>query len=51
MSTFVVSKINLTNKKVKINDFSERLFSLPSGLFMISAKPIININSLLQNPM
>jgi len=47
MSTFIVSKINLTNKKVKINEFSERLFSLPSGLSMISVKPIINTNSLM----
>jgi hypothetical protein len=39
--------MNLTNKKVKINDFSERLFSLPSGLSLISVKPIININSLM----
>ncbi len=47
MPTFVVSKMNLTNKKVKINDFSERLFSLPSGLSLISVKPSININLLI----
>lgn len=47
MSSFVISKMNLVNKKVKAKDFSEKLFNLPSDLSLVSIKPIIDKNYLM----
>nr|WAH99921.1 MAG: hypothetical protein OI716_00740 [Candidatus Methanoperedens sp.]WAI00075.1 MAG: hypothetical protein OI720_00585 [Candidatus Methanoperedens sp.] len=47
MSSFVISKVNLANNKVKLDDFRERLFNLPSELSLSSIKPLKNNNSIL----
>ena len=47
MASFVISKLNLANKKVKAKDFSERLFSMPSDLSIVSIKPLIDENYLI----
>ncbi len=47
MSSFVISKLNLANKKIKAKDFSERLFSLPSDLSIVSIRPVIDKNYLM----
>ncbi len=47
MPSFVISKVNLANKKVKLDDFEERLFNLPSELSLSLIKPLKNNNCLL----
>lgn len=47
MTSFVISKLNSTDKKVKAEDFTERLFNLPSDLSLVSIKPIIDKNYLM----
>ncbi len=47
MSSFVISKLNLANKKVKAKDFSEKLFILPSDISLVSVKPLIDENYLI----
>lgn len=47
MSSFVISKLKLDDKKVNAKDFSERLFSLPSDLSIVSIKPLIDKNYLI----
>lgn len=47
MSSFVISKLNLADKKIKAKDFSERLFSLPSDLSIVSIRPVIDKNYLM----
>lgn len=47
MSSFVISKLNLAAKKIKAKDFSERLFSLPSDLSIVSIRPVIDKNYLM----
>lgn len=47
MSLFVISKLNLANKKVKAKDFSEKLIMLPNNLSLVSIKPLIEKNYLI----
>jgi len=47
MSLFVISKLNLANKKVKAKDFSERLVTLPYDLSLVSIKTLIEKNYLM----
>lgn len=47
MSSFVISKLNLANKKIKVKDFSEKLVTLPSDLSLVSIKPVVDKNYLM----